>query len=374
MQLQKFGEGVDIAMVGSYDFKISSEHISYEFTIKRNITFIEGDSGTGKTTLIELLTQALTSPSDIGVTVETEADWEILDNNIWRQSVHQTWHGKVVFLDEELWCLSTKDFARFVKNSGNYVVIISREPHKSLNMLPHSTQEMYRIRYEDGVNRLEALYPSSRFVPLQKPNVVVTEDENAGFAFFTAVAERSGISCYPGKGKPNIDNVLRENDYFPGREVLVVADGAAFGPQIKFFDNLLELHPNVQLWLPESFEYLILSSPLFRSSREIQEILADPSRKISTDYFSWERFFTWILKREATKQGSWYNKSNLNVCYKRDCCCKDNKCNLYTEGNKIDLILGAYAGIFQTESNANSEPKTNFAKSSLFDWVQSEEK
>lgn len=352
-------------MVGSYEFKISSEHISYEFAIKRNITFIQGDSGTGKTTLIELLEQALVSPSDVGVAVETKAEWEVLDNNIWRQSVHLTWCNKIVFIDEGLWCLSSKDFARFVKNSGNYVVIISREPHKSLNMLPHSTKEMYRIRYVDGINTLEEIYPTEKFVPSQKPDIIVTEDENAGFVFFTAVAERSGSECYQGKGKPNIDNVLRENNYFSGKKILIVADGAAFGPQIKFFNNLIELYPNIQLWLPESFEYLILSSPLFDSTKEVREILANPSHKISTEYFSWERFFTWCLKQEAAKQGTWYNKNNLNVCYKRDCCCKDKQCALYTEGDKLDLILGAYAPLFRADNETKMKPESTLKRLSF---------
>ena len=42
-------------MKGKHHIVIESDNLKYEFDIKRNITVIQGESGTGKTTLIELL-------------------------------------------------------------------------------------------------------------------------------------------------------------------------------------------------------------------------------------------------------------------------------------------------------------------------------
>lgn len=43
-------------MVGSYQVKASQgSRVSFEFEIRRNITFVGGDSGTGKTTLYNMI-------------------------------------------------------------------------------------------------------------------------------------------------------------------------------------------------------------------------------------------------------------------------------------------------------------------------------
>ena len=42
-------------MKSKYYFELWSKRIRYKFDINRNITFIEGDSGTGKSILIDLL-------------------------------------------------------------------------------------------------------------------------------------------------------------------------------------------------------------------------------------------------------------------------------------------------------------------------------
>ena len=42
-------------MHGKHHIVVESENLKYEFEIRRNITVIQGDSASGKTTLIELL-------------------------------------------------------------------------------------------------------------------------------------------------------------------------------------------------------------------------------------------------------------------------------------------------------------------------------
>ena len=42
-------------MIGKHHVNIETSGLKYSFDIRRNITIIQGDSATGKTTLIELL-------------------------------------------------------------------------------------------------------------------------------------------------------------------------------------------------------------------------------------------------------------------------------------------------------------------------------
>lgn len=42
-------------MIGKYKIVVENEFLKFEFTIRRNITIVRGDSATGKTTLIEMI-------------------------------------------------------------------------------------------------------------------------------------------------------------------------------------------------------------------------------------------------------------------------------------------------------------------------------
>ncbi len=44
-------------MNGKHKVIISNRNFHYEFEIKRNITIVQGDSATGKTTLIDMIRQ-----------------------------------------------------------------------------------------------------------------------------------------------------------------------------------------------------------------------------------------------------------------------------------------------------------------------------
>lgn len=79
--------------------------------------------------------------------------------------------------------------------------------------------------------------------------------------------------------------------------------------------SLSKRNTNIHLYLPESFEWIILKSGLL-TEKEIQQILDTPEEYIdSKDYFSWERYFTRLLIDKT--QGSYlqYRKSKLNESY-----------------------------------------------------------
>lgn len=53
-------------MRGSYWFRAKSKKVLFEFSIRRNITIIKGDSATGKTTLLHILYEYLRSGVSVG--------------------------------------------------------------------------------------------------------------------------------------------------------------------------------------------------------------------------------------------------------------------------------------------------------------------
>lgn len=77
--------------------------------------------------------------------------------------------------------------------------------------------------------------------------------------------------------------------------ICVIADGAAIGPEMDALYKMSVEKGNIKLYLPESFEWIILSSELLED-KEIKDIMDKPENYIeSQEYFSWERFFTKLL-------------------------------------------------------------------------------
>lgn len=114
-------------------------------------------------------------------------------------------------------------------------------------------------------------------------------------------------------GKSNIFAKILEN--IAAGKLLVIADGAAFGPEMDRMMKLLHINKNITLYLPESFEWLILSSGIV-PDREIREILEAPQEYIESEkYFSWERYFTAVLVEKTKDSYLKYTKSRLNPVY-----------------------------------------------------------
>ena len=302
-------------MTGQYQITVQNRRLRYKFTISRNFTILRGDSATGKTTLIDMIRDYQLNGENSGITLTCKKPCVVLTALNWQSSLEQI-HDSIVFIDEGDNFVTSEDFASAAKCSDNYFVIATRS---SLFNLPYSTAEIYGIRNTSG-NRYQGtkrlysvfypLYKSQDTLP-SKPEQVIVEDSNSGFEFFREVFHDFGIPCISAKGKSNVFQKVNDSPY---QHILVIADGAAFGPEI---ERILSLRKkkDVSVYLPESFEWLILKSDLLQH-RNVREILENPADYIeSRDYFSWEKFFTALLVHES--QGSYlkYQKHSLNPNY-----------------------------------------------------------
>ena len=96
--------------------------------------------------------------------------------------------------------------------------------------------------------------------------------------------------------------------------IIIVADGAAIGCEMESLVKEQELsYGKLALFLPESFEWLILKSGIFGNSTGITEtyIYAD-----SKKYESWEQYFTDLLMKLSEKDSyKKYSKVKLPLYY-----------------------------------------------------------
>lgn len=97
--------------------------------------------------------------------------------------------------------------------------------------------------------------------------------------------------------------------------MLIIADGAAFGPEMDRIMKQIKRKAGIVLYLPESFEWLILGSGVI-SFPSLKLILEKPENYIeSSRYFSWERFFTDLLISITKDTYLKYAKRKLNEVY-----------------------------------------------------------
>ena len=239
---------------GRHHVTIITPELEYDFSINSKLSFIIGDSASGKTTLYELVNSYINSKnldieisSDLTPTLLTKADW---DDKKYPDN-------KLVFIEEGGGFIQTLQFSEFVKYSNNYFVIIDRT---DLKQLAFSYKNIYKI---SSVNNKYYLVPAYDFDYIINSNQcfteVYTEDTNSGKEFFDFVLE---TGCKSTEGKDNIQSYIldfksRKNEY-----PLFIMDGCGVGSCIQSI-YLEVLESNSSILLIDSFEYLLLKADLF---------------------------------------------------------------------------------------------------------------
>ena len=305
-------------MKGAHRIIVESRKIKYDFIIKRNITILTGDSGTGKTVLIDLIRDYRRYGADSGVFLSCDCACRTIDNEDWERQLEET-SNSIIFMDEGNRFLTSKRFAELVQQSDNYFVLATRE---KLPMLPYSVNEIYGFRQSgkyhqarQKYNEIYHLYGEISEEDVIDPHFIITEDSNSGHEFFCELSRQKKIKCISSNGKSNIIKSLQESENIEGTR-LVIVDGAAFGSEMRDVSEYLYTVGDVVLYAPESFEWILLLSNSIPNPN-IAAILQQPENYIdSKEYVSWERFFTTLLIDQTRNDPVWaYSKSKLSKVY-----------------------------------------------------------
>lgn len=305
-------------MVGKYTIEVSNNRVTFFLEIKRNITIIQGNSGTGKTTLIRLLSDYNRLGPSSGVSVKCDKECIALIPTDWKQYIDSS-HDKIIFLDENNSFIHSKEFAEAVSHSDNYYVLIIRD---SLPQLSYSIEEIYGMRENrDSQKYVKAKHVYNEIYKLYNieekktisPDIVLTEDTNSGYECFSHIFTNK---CQSLGGKTFAATEIIDSKY-NNQEILVIVDGAAFGSNISEFMRSAKRHgERCVLYAPESFEYLILSSDIVPADKVVLENTYDHAD--SKLYSSWERFYTGYLISITQNTPLRYSKHKLNHAYLSD--------------------------------------------------------
>lgn len=301
-------------MTGKYELEIYNRRVHYHLTIQRNITIIQGNSATGKTELIRMISDYENNGSSSGITAVCEKTCITLENSTWREKL-KNHSGCIAFADEGSDFLTTQEFAETVKNSDHYFVLVTRE---DLAQLPYSIKEIYGMRLDREqqkynhpkriYNELYPLYGKEMAEETGLLGTVITEDSNSGFDFFE---DLWGSKCISAKGKSNILRYIQQCEKYPA---IAIVDGAAFGPEMqKVMRYIKDSRKQIWLYAPESFEYLILKANILPHTSKITEETYDYAD--SKKYFSWEEFYTDYLMQKTQGTIYQYSKKKLKDEY-----------------------------------------------------------
>lgn len=141
-------------MKGKYRIIIENKKIKYDFEVKRNLTIIKGDSATGKTTLVDMISEHYDNGIDSGIRLQCSRTCAVLEGRDWK-TLLAAFHNSILFIDEGNSFLGTLDFASVIQKTDNYYVIVTRE---ALPALPYSVTEIYGIRDSKRYGLLKQTY------------------------------------------------------------------------------------------------------------------------------------------------------------------------------------------------------------------------
>jgi len=297
-------------MKGKHSVKISDQRVRYSFELVRNITVVQGNSGTGKTTLFDMVSAYTRLKEKSGVQIVCDkACVALYAGPDWLARLGII-HDSIVFIDEDAEYISSHAFASAIRHTDNYYVIFSRD---SLHELPYSVEEIYEIKTSNRLHSFRKMYRRQKDCVYAvtegkvRPTALLTEDSHAGFQLYQHYYDGSSVTCHSAGSNSGIFAWLQKHHE---EGVFVIADGAAFGSEMNRVMELQRRFPDkITICLPESFEWLILRSGLL-DIPGLQEMLDDPSRSIDFQrYFSWENFFEDYLIRQTAGTHYAYSKS-----------------------------------------------------------------
>lgn len=175
-------------MKGKHRIIVSTKRLKYDFELRRNLTIIQGNSATGKTTLVDMIRDFINNPSGTPVELSCDKKCYVLEGALWKEQLAGI-SDSIIFIDEGNEFIKSVDFAREIQQTDNYYVIVTRE---SLPALPYSIEEIYGIRTSGKYGTLKQsyhefyhLYGEHTYENAVIPEIIITEDSDSGFQFFS---------------------------------------------------------------------------------------------------------------------------------------------------------------------------------------------
>ena len=296
-------------MKGRRVIKVGFAKTAFEVVLDRKVTILKGQSGTGKTTFVELIDEKLKKSRNSSIiSLSSNAPLIVLkEGDDWKKVLMSN-KGCIIISDEGNEVIETVEFAGYVKESDNYFLFVSRS-----GMLTNLTYSVYSV-IEFKSEKKGNVYLTKSFqryfetYEKKKPSILYTEDKGTGCEMMRLVA--TGFLVESANGKDNLIKIVTDR-YKRGllNGTCLLVDGAAFGGNIGAFNRFL---PYIMIIAPESFEYLLLKTRLlYRFVKNEVDNTADYC-EYSSNILTYENFYYYLLREVMrTRLKVAYTKSKL---------------------------------------------------------------
>lgn len=296
-------------MIGKYDILVESSRVSYELSIDRKYTILQGSSSTGKTRFFNGVMDEL---GEYTVTCDVPLV-AVPTSKVFESFARSQKDEECIYVIDENVCsvFQMRDlyhsFAKLSYSMSGYFILITRSEIQALPYSPESVLFFKGVKEgKKYINRAVNRY-TWEDTEVMYPDKVIVEDLKAGYAFYKNTLKCEIVSA---DGNSNISKVLNCVAEEHNRNIFVIGDGAGIGAYINSIFGAKEyaerMGRHVKLFFPESFEYLVLLALV----GEIEQLMRTYDYADSKEYKSWEDYYTKLLRHVTERYGG-YKKGVL---------------------------------------------------------------
>lgn len=329
--------------MSTMDINISSDHYCCKIRFERHFIVIKGDSGIGKTELVELI-----SESARDVKIESTLPCVPLTGATWKDLMRFGENRIYIADDQEF--VETREFASIFKESvkkNNYFVFICRADTIAgrLGALSFSANDIYRFVGDGKDHYIEPMYPPQKLIA-SNADCFLVEDTAAGYEFFSDLVHVDCKCATDGKSSIVKDLAILSKSY---KHIFVIVDMASYGCHMEEFYTICNRKIKIKISYMsdyECFEELLLRTNLLKDLSIVKREMNDLP-KYAGRFLSWEKYFEDLLKRATSRKFfAQSHGAHINPCYTKSCLdCnvhKMEKCKeaFHGEDKFCDLLIG----------------------------------
>lgn len=312
-------------MTGEHRIIVEKRVVRYELVIRHKLNIIRGESGSGKSLLesmvyennmgvgstkirSDLKPRAVRFITDIKTGIKEGFNLFIFDETVFK---------KLTSGD------SGETVAELVKDKPVYCIFITRECGKTC--LPVDVEACYEIVEEKftsrTIRRNEQLYEwknDTRVLPTK----MFTEDSKVGYSFFKNTLPNTEVVKLGGTGEITKFGKYVKKYVGEGDIAYLVADGCAFGFLMPYFMEERRVAEKygykIRLFLPASFEYMLLSCGIVPNV-SIDRLINAYSYSRIEKYMSLEKYYEDYLSEVTSGKLSKNSKALENYILRPRC-------------------------------------------------------
>lgn len=294
-------------MVGTISLNIKCPKLEFDLILRRRITILRGNSGTGKSVLHSLVTLSETSNK---VNIKCKYNVVAINNLYGIDSSLRALSGSVVIVDENSPLLLNDEFKNKILKYDIWFILICRGDRYL--SIPFSHKEVYEIVDIDSKCKVnKPYYEEPRFDDLTYRNSVTA----ASFDCMSKFISSLGLKTNEYTSYDNLIRGLAIGNYDNSILVINSADSGRYYGIINAFvkSNIISIKSI------ECMEALLLNLSYFKTKKN-SSLITEPEKNVVSTYPTWKDYFEQLLDSFLIQYfGIPYVKDNICHCYSRNC-------------------------------------------------------